>query len=78
MFSNGKGIVEMADESQSSVSSHGNGRNGNYHASGMLSWYFAQPAAKERTYLLTANGYVTVPSGFPAPRKGFDKDELIG
>ena len=78
MFRNGKGIVETADESQTSVSSHGNGSNGDYRASGMLSWYFAQPAAKERTYLLTASGYVIVPTGFSASQKEFDKDELIG
>ena len=78
MFRNGKGIAETADESQTSVSSHGNGSNGDYRASGILSWYFAQPGAKGRTYLLTVNGYVTVPTGFPRSRKGFEKDGLIG
>ena len=78
MFRNGRGIVETADESQIGVSNHGNGSNGNYRASGMLSRYFAEPATKGRTYLLTANGYVTVRTGFPTSRKGFDEDELIG
>jgi len=78
MFRNGKAIVEMAGESQTGVSSHGNGSNGDYRVSGVLSWYFAQPAARGRTYLLTVNGYVTVPTGFPTSRKGFDEDGLIG
>jgi hypothetical protein len=78
MFRNGRGIAETVDERQTSVSSHGSGSNGDYRASGVLSWYFAQRATKGRTYLLTANGYVTVPPGFPPSQKGFDEDELIG
>jgi hypothetical protein len=77
MFRNGRGIVETADERQTSLSSQGNGSNGDYRASGMLSWYFAEPAARGETYLLTANGYVIVPTGFPHSRKGFDMEELI-
>jgi hypothetical protein len=77
MFRSGRGIIETADESQTSVSSDGNRRNGHHHTPGMLSWYFAEPTAGGQTYLLTANGYVIVPTGFPDSRKGFDMDELI-
>jgi hypothetical protein len=78
MFRNGRGIVETAHERQTSVSSQGNGRNGHHHTPGMLSWYFAEPAAGGQTYLLTASGYVIVPTGLSPSQKGFDKDELIG
>jgi hypothetical protein len=78
MFRNGKRITETADERQTRVSGYGNGRNGHYHPSGILSWYFIQPATRGRTYLLTANGYVIVPTGFPTSRETLDTEELIG
>jgi hypothetical protein len=78
MHKNRMRIPKTTDERQATVSDQDNGRNGHQHPSGILSWYFAHPAAKGRTYLLTANGYVIGPNGFPTSRKELDTKELIG
>jgi hypothetical protein len=43
------------------ISDRANEREGGHSSSGMLSWYFAQPAVPGLRYLVTVGGYVVLP-----------------
>lgn len=43
------------------ISDGGNEPEGGHSLSGMLSWYFAQPAVPGPRYLVTVSGYVVLP-----------------
>ena len=43
------------------ISDGGNEPEGDRWSSGMLSWYFAQPAVPGAKYLVTVGGYVILP-----------------
>ena len=45
----------------SHISDGGNEPDGGHSSSGMLSWYFAQPAVPGLRYLVTVGGYVVLP-----------------
>ena len=70
-------IPETGENTQITVSGRGNGRNGHKHPSQPLSWYLAEPRAKGLMYVLTANGYVILPTDIPGSRKEIDTSKLM-
>jgi len=72
-----KRIVEIAEDRQTGVCRRVNSGNGHDDGSGLLSWYFARPRADGLTYVLTAKGYVILPTGLPRSRRGVDTNEVM-
>jgi hypothetical protein len=62
-------IIEAVADREIPKSGQGNGKNGHKHGSQLLSWYLAQLRIKGLSHVLTANGYVILPTGFPGSRK---------
>lgn len=72
-----KRMAETAGDREMAGSRRVNGQNGHNHPSPLLSWYLSEPRAKGLTYVLTANGYVILPTDLSWLRKGLDTSELM-